>query len=117
MKWILRDGQTIQVLEDHWISSSPLRSLIKGPLMPNEDQRLVISLRDNHIWRLEDLQFPLPMQLEQFIKSIILVVQLTRLSSSFVWAHNNGVCSISSTSKFLYQRANVPFNNSIWCWI
>ena len=74
------------------------------------------SLRDNHLWRLEDLQFPLPTQLEQLIKGI-LVAQLNRLSDSFVWAQNNGVCSISSTSKFLYQQVDVPLNNSIWSWI
>lgn len=62
-----------------------------------------------------DLHFPLP-QLEQLIRGIP-VVQLTRLSDSFVWPHNNGVCLVSSASKFLYQQAQVPFNSSQRHWI
>ena len=73
MKWILGDGQTIRVWEDHWIPGDSLRSRIEGPLMPNEEQRLVSSLRDNHIWWLEDLEFPLSTQLEQLIQGIPMV--------------------------------------------
>lgn len=112
MKWIIRDSQTIQVWEDHWILGDSLRSHIVDLLMPNKEQRLVTSLWDNHIWRLEGLQIPLPMQFKQLIKGI-LVAQLTKLSDSFIWAQNNGVCLV----KFLYQQANVPFNNSMWNWI
>ena len=74
------------------------------------------SLRDKHLWRLEDLQFSLLTQLEQLIKGIPMA-QLTRLFDSFISAQNNGVCLISFALKFLYQRANVYFNNSIWSWI
>ena len=83
MKWIIGDGQTIRVWEDHWIPSDSLRSRIVDLLMPNEVQRLVSSLWDNHIWRLEGLQIPLPMQFKQLIKGI-LVAQLTKLSNSFI---------------------------------
>ena len=48
----IRDGHTILVWEDHRIPGGLLRSRIEGPLMPNEEQRLVSSLRDNCIWRL-----------------------------------------------------------------
>ena len=37
------------------------------------------------------------------------MAQLTRLFDSFVWPQNNGVCSVHSTLKFLYQQANIPF--------
>ena len=112
MKWIIRDSQTIQVWEDHWILGDSLRSHIVDLLMPNKEQRLVTSLWDNHIWKLKGLQIPLPMQFKQLIKGI-LVAQLTKLSDSFIWAQNNGVCLV----KFLHQQANVPFNNSMWNWI
>ena len=49
-----------------------------------------------------------PTQLEQLIQGIP-VAQLTRLFDSFVWPQNNGVCSVHSTLKFLYQQANIPF--------
>ena len=58
------------------------------------------SLRDKHLWRLEDLQFSLLTQLEQLIKGIPMA-QLTRLFDSFISAQNNGVCLISFASKFL----------------
>ena len=80
--------------------------------MPNEEQRLVSFLQDNHIWRLEDLSFPFSMQLEQLIKGIP-VVQLTRLSNSLVWPQNNGICLVSFAAKFLYQQANAPFVKSL----
>ena len=116
MKWIIGDGQTIRVWEDHWIPGGPFRSCIGGPLMPNEEQRLVSSLREQHNWRLEDLQFPLSKQLEQHIQGIP-VVQLTRLSDSFVWPQNNGFCTVKSASNLLYQQANIPFEKSLWSWI
>ena len=31
--------------------------------MPNEEQGLVSSLRDNNNWKLEELQFPFPTQI------------------------------------------------------
>ena len=37
MKWMVGNGQTIQVWEDHWIPRGLLRSRIVGPLMPNEE--------------------------------------------------------------------------------
>lgn len=101
MKWILGDGQNIQVWEDHWIPGGTLHSRIEGPLMPNEEQWLVSSLWNDHAWTLDFLQVPLPTQLEQRIKGIP-VVQLIRIPDSFVWPHNNGICSISSASKYLY---------------
>ena len=41
------------------------------------------------------------------------MVQLTRLSDSFVWPQNNDVCSVRFALKFLYQQANVPFVKSL----
>ena len=73
--------------------------------MPNEEQRLVSSVRDQHNW-----------QFEQLIQGMSLV-QLTRFSDSFVWPQNNRVCSVKSASKFLYQQANIPFEKSFWSWI
>lgn len=112
-KWIIGDGQTIRVWKDHWIPGCSLRSHIVGLLMPNEEQRLVSSLQDNHIWRLVVFKFPYRCNLNNLSK--VNVAQLTKLF--FVWAQNNGVCSISSTLKFLYQQDNVPFNNSMWNWL
>ena len=90
MNWVLRDGQNIHVWEDHWIPGGPLRSYIHDPFLPNEEQMSVSSLRDNNIWRLENLQFPIPTHIEQLIHGI-LVAQLARLSDTFIWPQNNSV--------------------------
>ena len=52
MNQILGDSQTIPVWENHLLPDSPLRNCIHGPLLPNEEQRLVSSLWDNNTWRL-----------------------------------------------------------------
>ena len=70
MKWILGDGQHIQVWQDNWIPGGTLQSRIVGPLLPNEEQCLVSSLRNNHAWTLDCLQVPLPKQIEQLIRGI-----------------------------------------------
>ena len=77
---------------------------------------LVSSLRDNSIWRLENLQFPIPTHIEQLIQGLP-IAQLTKLSDTFVWPQNNNVCSVRPASKFLYQQANVPFARTYWNWI
>ena len=45
---------------------------------------LVSSLQDNSIWRLENLQFPVPTHIEQLIQGLP-IAQLTKLSDTFVW--------------------------------
>ena len=102
--------------EDHWILVGPLQSYIHGPFLPNEEHILVSSLRDNSIWRLENLQFPIPTHIEQLIQGLP-IAQLTKLSDTFVWPQNNNVCSVRPASKFLYQQANVPFARTYWNWI
>ena len=48
MKWIVGDGQTINVWQDSWLPGDTLRRHIVGPLLLSEEQRLVTSLRNNH---------------------------------------------------------------------
>lgn len=77
-----------------------LWSRIEGLLIQNEENRLISSLRNNHTWTLNSLQVSLPTQIEQLIRGI-LVARLFRLLDSFAWPHNDGICSVSSASKFL----------------
>ena len=77
--------------------------------MQNEENCQVNSLRNNHTWTFNSLHVPLPTQLEHLTRGI-LVAQITRLPDSFVWPHNNGICSVSSASKFLYQQKQVPLD-------
>ena len=45
------------------------------------------------------------------------MARLTRISDSFVWLQNNGICSVSSASQFLYQQQQVPLEKQLWNWI
>ena len=91
MKWIVGDRQTMTVWDDHWIPRGTLWSRIARPLMQNEENCRVSSLRNNHTWTFYSLHVPFPTQLEHLIRGIPMA-QITKLSDSFVWPHNNGIC-------------------------
>ena len=116
MKWIEGDGQTIRVWDDHWLLRGTFHSRIEGPLMQNDENNRVSSLRANHNWTFHFLHVPLPLQLEQLIRGIP-VAWVARLSDTFVWPHNNGTCLVSSASKFLYQQKHVSLDKQLWNWI
>lgn len=70
MKWIVGDGQTIQIWKDPWLPKGTLRSYIEGPLLLHDEVRRVSSLRTNHSWNFASLNIPLPPQIEHLIKGI-----------------------------------------------
>lgn len=116
MQWIVGDGKPIRMWKDNWFPSGTLRHSIEGPLMPNKENWWVSSLRNNHTWNLDSLQVPPPSHLAQLIRGI-LVARLTRILDSFVWLQNNGICSVSLASQFLYQQQQVPLEKQLWNWI
>lgn len=91
-------------------------SRIEGPLMLHDENSHVSSSRTNHTWTFDSLHVPLPPQLEKLIKGIP-VAYIARLSNTFIWPHNNGTCSVSLASKFLYHQQQVPTNKQFWNWI
>ncbi|XP_050285253.1 uncharacterized protein LOC126724867 [Quercus robur] len=109
MKWIIGDGHNIRIWEDHCIPGGTLRSHIAGPLMWNEENSRVSSLRVAQTWDLTSLHVPLPPQIEQLIHGIP-VARIAQLSNTFVWPHNNGMCSVSSAPHFIYQQQQVPLD-------
>ncbi|KAL0009804.1 hypothetical protein SO802_004912 [Lithocarpus litseifolius] len=117
MKWIIGDGHNIKIWEDHWIPGGKLDSRIAGSLMRNEENTRVSSLRVAQTWDLTSLHVPLPPQIEKLIHGI-LVARIARLSNTFVWPHNNGMCSVSWASHFIYQQQQqVPLDkqgNGTW---
>ena len=116
MKWIVVDEQTIHIWQDNWLPRDTLQSRIAGPLSLSEEQRLVTSLRSNHNWTFDCLQVPLPKCIEQLIQGIP-VTQVTSILDAFVWLHNNGICSVKSASKYLFQTKRVPNEKPLWNWI
>ena len=116
MSWIVGDGQDIRIWQDSWLPRGTLRSYIEVSLQYMVEDSRVSSLRSNHSWTFESLTFPLPPHLEQLIQGIP-VAQISHLSDSFIWPHNNGICLIKSTSKFLYHKHQVPWDKQNWSWI
>ena len=47
MRWVVGDGRTIRIWKDHWLPNGSLHDYIEGPLLPQEDDRLVNSLWSN----------------------------------------------------------------------
>ena len=110
MKWMIGDGHNIRIWEDHWIPGAhALRSRIASPLMRNEENSQVSSLWVAQTWDLTSLHVPLPPQIKQLIHGI-LVARIARLSYTFVWPHNNGMCSVRWASHFIYQQQQVPLD-------
>lgn len=116
MKWIIGDGHNIRIWEDHCIPGGTLRSHIAGSLMWNEENSRVSSLRVAQTWDLTPLHVPLPPQIEQLIHGIP-VARIAQLSNTFVWPHNNGMCSVSSAPHFIYQQQQVPLDKQVWNWV
>ena len=116
MKWIVGDGQTINVWQDSWLPGDTLRRHIVGPLLLSEEQRLVTSLHNNHNWTFDCLQVPLANCIEQLIQGIH-VTHVTSIPNAFVWPHNNGIYSVKSASKYLFQTKRVPNEKPLWNWI
>ena len=70
MHWYIGDGQTIRIWHDPWLPNGTLRSYIEGPLLPQEDDRIVRELWSHHEWSLESLNHYLPPQIHSLIQGI-----------------------------------------------
>ena len=107
MRWIVRDGQTIRVWKDPWLPISSLCSYIEGPFLPHDEDRRVNLLWLNHSWSFDSLNLPLSLHLQNLIQSIP-VAWFAQLMDTFLWPHNKGMCSVKSTSKFLFPPTTGP---------
>ena len=45
------------------------------------------------------------------------MTQVTSIPNAFVWPHNNGIYSVKSASKYLFQTKRVPNYKPLWNWI
>ena len=116
MSWIVGDGQTICIWKDPWLPHGSLHNYIEGPLLPHDEDCRVNSLRTNQSWSFESLNISLPPQLQNLIQGIP-VAQFAQLVDTFLWPHNNSICSIKSASKFLFHQQHAPWNKPLWNWI
>ena len=103
MRWVVGDGWTIQIWQDHWLPNGSLRSYIKGPLLPQEEDCQLNSIWSTQTWDFEALNLPLSPQLQDLLQGIP-VARFARLIDHFLWPHNKGTYSIKSASKFLFQH-------------
>ena len=103
MSWIIEDGQTIRIWQDPWLPDNSLRSYIKGPLFPCDEDRRVNSLWSNHSWAFESLNLPFSPHLQNLIQGIP-VAHFARLPDTYLLPYNKGMCSMKSASHFLYHQ-------------
>ena len=103
IRWIVGDGQTIRVQKDPWLPISSLRSYIEGPFLPHDEDCRVNLLWLNHSWSFYSLNLPLSPHLQNLIQGIH-VARFARLTDTFLWPHNKGMCSMKFASKFLFHQ-------------
>ena len=58
ISWIVGDGQTIWIWKDQWLPQGTLCSYIEDPLLFHDEDQRVSSLRTNHTWNFDSLNFP-----------------------------------------------------------
>ena len=116
MRWIIGDGQTIQIWQDSWLPNGSLRNYIEGPLLPHEADRRVNALWTNHSWSFDSLNLLLPPYLYSLIQGIP-VARFAHLTDTFLWPHNKGTCSVKFASTFLFHHHQVPWNKTVWNWM
>ena len=59
MRWVVGDGWTIRIWQDHWLPNGSLCNYIEGPLLPQEEDRRLSSIWSTQTWDFEALNLPL----------------------------------------------------------
>lgn len=68
LRWVIRNGRSINFWTDHWLPPGPIRGLIQGPFLPHEyDFKVARMINDNHQWDFTPLSMVLPSTITQFI--------------------------------------------------
>lgn len=70
LKWIIGNGKDVNLWQDFWLPTGPLKSLIQGPLARDEEVLTVQQCHNNSLgWNLHNLSFELPGDLIEAIKA------------------------------------------------
>ena len=125
--WNIGDGKTIKVWSGKWFSASTLRSLIEGPLLPEEDQLLLSDLFDsNGNWNFNNISFHLPPSITDLLKAIPRPHH-SKQADNLIWRNSpDGEFSLKSAyeiTSLLYiqakpnvQTPHPPSQSFTWIW-
>lgn len=97
LQGIVQYERNINFYLDHWLPLGPIRSLIQGPLLPQEyDYKVATIINANQQWDLTPLSVVLPREITQFIYAQPLPIYSTHPSTTFTdtltWNHNSSTC-------------------------
>ena len=119
LKWIFGNGEDVNLWQDFWLPTGPLRSLIQGPLARDEEVLIVQQCHSNSIgWNLQNLSFELPGELIEALKATPFSNN-PNTKDSLAWAFSkNGLFSCKSA--YLLARDSNPLNprtgTMSWVW-
>ena len=70
LKWIIGNGESVNLWQDFWLTTGTLRSHIQGPLARNEDCLTIQQCHSASLgWYMHNLSFELPSDLIEDIKA------------------------------------------------
>lgn len=119
LRWIVRNGHSVNLLMDFWFPNGRLRESIEGPLYRGEEELTVRQCYDeNHNWKPASISFELPTNVLNTIK-VTPFSYVSQASDSLMWAYfKNGSFSIQAA--YLIARGLNPMNLDTlsfkWVW-
>ena len=117
LRWLVKNGQLVNLWNDFWLPNGTLRSLIEGPLSRAEDQMMLHQCFDTSTgWNLQNCLFVLPDQIVQGMNATLFSCD-PNAEDSLLWAYSkNGSFSLNST--YLLARGLKPFElgHYIYVW-
>ena len=118
LRWIVRNGDSVNMWVDFWLPNGRLRELIEGPLTRGEELTVRQCYDENHVWKPSSISFELPASVLNTIKATPFSF-VHQESDSLMWAYsNNGFFSIQAA--YLIARGLNPLNLDTlsfkWVW-
>ncbi|OMO51138.1 reverse transcriptase [Corchorus capsularis] len=114
-KVIIKNGRSTFFWSDSWLTNAPLRSLIQGPLGPNEEFLLVSNcICTNGEWKLDQVSFEFPPELQSKIKSLMFST-IDSAPDTVVWNFSkNGEFSLNSAYDLANDTKECNFEKNFW---
>ena len=113
LKWAIFNGEGVNVWNDFWLPSGPLRCQIQGPLVEGEENCTVKDFLSDE----RSFSFVLPELIVQEIRGIPLALNSSR-EDILIWVYSkDGNFSLSST--YLIAKGLNPLNfgtSKLWVW-
>ena len=122
LRWITRNGCSINFWTSHWLPAGPICGLIHGPLLPHGyGYRVADMITTNHQWDFTSLSMVLPSHITQFIYAQPLPIPDTpfNLPDDCVWNQHTRYYSVKSAYHYLVSKSSEATGRTLvtWSWI